>query len=123
MGNPEPGALELSIGGTLASRRLGWIRPPDGPLGDMRGKVISARVWTDQPGLKIRAYVVNNTSGAGWTDGGIKYLEANMWECVRLKIDEPGSTMPSFDPTAVYQMGLQLEGPAPAHIVIDDVGY
>lgn len=126
-GEPRPGALEIELSGAATSARLAWIRPP-APLGDLAAaKVISARVWIDQPGLLAKAYINNGGAGVGWTDGGAIQLDPGRWTCVTLDLMNPSYSDPDrpLDAANVYELGLQLDGvlDATTTLAIDDVGF
>lgn len=123
-GSPNLGSLKLELFGTSTTvKRLGWFRPEADALGDLRGKWVSALARTDKPGMIMKVYVENNTTGLGWTDGGEFNLNANQWDCAGVRIDMPKYSAPGFDPTTVRRLGLELWGTLPATVIVDDVGY
>jgi hypothetical protein len=119
-GKPELGAIGTEFTSTLSTQTLGWFAVSPGP-GDMKGKIVSGRIWADHPGLIVKAHATNGS--AGWIDNGDVHIPEKTWTCVSLDIDHPMVADPMFDPTRVVYVGFQIDGTAPMRVLIDDVGY
>jgi hypothetical protein len=122
-GNPSPGALQVDVtpyaddGGAMNGA---WLQY-DMPLGDLAGRTVSAWVYLDSgtsPSLKV---FVQTGTQYEWADNGIVLLAPRTWTCVSLPLSTPAYNQPSYDPTEVINVGLQLLGAAPFHLYVDTV--
>jgi hypothetical protein len=118
VGNPAPGALQVDWTGAapIHPRRVET-------LGDLRGRILSARVWVD-PGAAVGIKVFAQTGVRyWWADGGQVTPPAGQWTCVTLDIDNPAYSRIQYDPTDVQVLGLELQTGGSGRVYIDQVEY
>jgi hypothetical protein len=118
VGDPDPGALQVDWTGSLPvhPRRMQ-------ALGDLQGRVVTARVWVDSGasvGIKV---FVQTGSRYWWADGGMVMPRLREWTCVTLDIDNPAFARQQYDPRDVQVLGLELQTTGSARVYIDQVAY
>jgi hypothetical protein len=118
VGDPSAGALQLDLGnGPATHPRIVQ------PLGDLRGRTITARVWVDSgTGVGIKVFVQTGVRQV-WADGGIFSLAPRQWTCVSLNIDNPIASGQQYDPTNVQILGFEVQAASSARIYFDEVTY
>jgi hypothetical protein len=117
-GDPDPGALQVDWTGAapVHPRRLQ-------ALGDLRGHVVTARVWVD-PGAAVGVKVFVQTGNRDWwADGGQVTPPPGQWTCVTLDIDNPVFSRIQYDPTDVQILGVELQTASSGRVYIDQVEY
>jgi len=117
-GSPDPGALQVdwSIGQPVHPRRLE-------ALGDLRGRIVTARVWVDA-GVNVAIKVFVQTGNRWWwADGGIVTPPQGQWTCVSLDINNPGFSRLQYDPSDVQVLGVELQTTGTGRAFIDQVAY
>jgi len=118
VGDPDPGALQVDWTGALPvhPRRVQ-------ALGDLRGRVVTARVWVDSSvsvGIKV---FVQTGSRYWWADGGVVMPPRGQWTCVTLDISNPAFSRQQYDPTDVQVLGVELQTTGSGRVYIDQVTY
>jgi hypothetical protein len=118
VGQPDPGALQVDWLGALP------VHPHYAqPLGDLRGRTVTARLWVDTGGSVAIKVFVQTGSRYWWADGGIVTPPAGQWTCVTLTIDNPAFSRQLYDPSDVQILGVELQTTTAGRVYIDQVTY
>jgi hypothetical protein len=117
-GDPSAGALQLDWNsGSTTQPRLVQA------LGDLSGRIATARVWLDSgTGVWVKLFV-QTTSKLSWGDGGTVDLSPGQWTCLALDMSNPSFSKPQYDPTDVQVIGFQLQAGGQSRVYIDTVAY
>ena len=92
-------------------------------FGDLRGHVVTARVWVDpRAAVGIKVFVQTGVR-YWWADGGQVTPPPGQWSCVTLDIDNPIYSRIQYDPTDVTVLGLELQTTGTGRVYIDQVAY
>ena len=118
VGQPDPGALQVDWLGALP------VHPRYAqPLGNLRGRTVTARMWVDagaSVGIKV---FVQTGSRDWWADGGIVTPTPGQWTCVTLTIDNPAFSRQQYDPSDVQILGVEFQTTTSGRVYIDQVTY
>jgi hypothetical protein len=126
------GSLRIAVTGASDpdTKHRGWIFPPGEPeeFGDLSGRIFSARAMTPDSGVLVKVTVEQpepeppSTFEGGFGPGqNLQVL--NAWECVFVDVSSPAFVTPNYDPTTVTKLGLEIHGPVPMTLFIDDAGF
>jgi hypothetical protein len=123
MGNPSPGALEVSVTPRKSDAGVtsGAWPQYDVTLGDLSNRTISAWVWLESgPSPELKLFVQTGTQFV-WADNGTVRPSPEAWTCVSLPVSSPSYNQEDYDPTDVVRLGFQLFGAEPFRVYIDTV--
>jgi hypothetical protein len=118
VGSPSPGALQVDWGSGQAIQVL--LKQA---LGDLRGRIVTARVWLDTGGAVSARIFVQTGTRSVWADSGYVTLSQGQWTCLALDIDNPVFSRQQYDPTDVEILGLDMQANGTSRVYIDTVAY
>jgi hypothetical protein len=118
VGSPSLGALEVDwSNGPAIQVRLVQA------LGNLSGRIVTARVWLDTGGsVSARIFVQTGTKSV-WADSGYVTLNQGQWNCLALDIDNPVFSRQQYDPTNVQVLGVDMQASGTSRVYIDSIAY
>ena len=92
-------------------------------LGDLRGRILTARVWVDA-GSKVTAKLfVQTGTKQVWADGGVVTPTPGQWTCQALDVNNPVFGKQQYDPSNVAILGFELDGTGATRVYFDQIAY